>query len=299
MIFAYSRTQTDVVASGNVPIGLSIFGKRKKGQERQRRMGTSRTTGKTTQEGEGHYISGSRVHSSQSTRLHDHWSTADDCSTTVDSATWVFSVTNRESSRDEFLTDSGPGTSVCQQGLSDTLGDTPSDGIELRSATGRTFITTVSIHVNVSDEFSDGVQDDRLAQFKHVSWIGTWPGQSRVSQIRWKGFQRGYLKSNRVRTCWVQAESRPSAKSAIGTDGSKILMEFEQKFTQSAGAQFAIRGIASVLPNGSQVEQHIHQFEAGVDTALVSGSESWRRSSPETTWSSVRLGRQSLLIATG
>ena len=40
----------------------------------------------------------------------------------ADPTQWLYSVTKREPSREEFLIDSGGATSVCQQNLADSLG---------------------------------------------------------------------------------------------------------------------------------------------------------------------------------
>ena len=61
----------------------------------------------------------------------------------ANSAHWLYSVTKREPSREEFLIDSGAATSVCQQSLADSLGGKPrGHGVELKSATGHQFTTT-------------------------------------------------------------------------------------------------------------------------------------------------------------
>ena len=61
---------------------------------------------------------------------------SDGSSTAVDPTKWMFSAANRESSKNEFLFDSGAATSLCQQCFSDSLGGKPSGtGVELRSAT--------------------------------------------------------------------------------------------------------------------------------------------------------------------
>ena len=61
---------------------------------------------------------------------------SDGSSTAVDPTKWMFSAANRESSKNEFLFDSGAATSRCQQCFSDSLGGKPSGaGVDLRSAT--------------------------------------------------------------------------------------------------------------------------------------------------------------------
>ena len=58
-------------------------------------------------------------------------------------AQWLYSVTKREPSREEFLIDSGAATSVCQQSLADSLEEKPRGrGVELRSATSHLIATT-------------------------------------------------------------------------------------------------------------------------------------------------------------
>ena len=59
---------------------------------------------------------GIREHSSQSIGPHDSWKAvqSDDCSEAIDTAIWMFSVTNRESNQNELMIDSGAATPVCQ-----------------------------------------------------------------------------------------------------------------------------------------------------------------------------------------
>ena len=77
-------------------------------------------------------------------------------------AQWLYSVTKREPSREEFLIDPGAATSVCQQSLADSLGGKPrGPGVELRSPTGHQFTatrnTTICLRtrhgVNVAGDF--------------------------------------------------------------------------------------------------------------------------------------------------
>ena len=57
-------------------------------------------------------------------------------------AQWLYVVSKREPSREEFLIDSGAAT-VCRQSVADSLGGKPrGPGVDLGSATGHQFTTT-------------------------------------------------------------------------------------------------------------------------------------------------------------
>ena len=59
---------------------------------------------------------------------------SDGCKAAADTSNWMFSVTKREASENEFVIDPGAATSVSH--LTDSLGGKPSGaGVQLRSAT--------------------------------------------------------------------------------------------------------------------------------------------------------------------
>ena len=89
----------------------------------------------------------------------------------ADPTQWLYSVTKREPSRNDFLVDSGAATLVCRQSLADSLGGKPrGPGVELRSATGHQFTTTrnttVSLRtrdgMNVAGDFQIAPKDSGL-----------------------------------------------------------------------------------------------------------------------------------------
>ena len=94
-------------------------------------------------------------------------------------AQWLYSVTEREPSREEFLIDSGAATSVCQQGLADIWKSKPRGrGVELMPSTGKSVHNhrqhdDFLAHTRRSERcgrLSDCAQEHWTAEINHIGW---------------------------------------------------------------------------------------------------------------------------------
>ena len=170
MLIDCCRAQADTVAGDVVPTDLSTLGKGK-----GEKNGKGKANAKTTkhflryslvckaweareegllvecQEREGHCISGDPTTPAPNTT--EPPITGKLLQSDEGAAQWLYSLTKREPSREEFLIDSGAATSVCQQSLADSLGGKPNRlGVELGSATGHQFTTTANATICIRTE---------------------------------------------------------------------------------------------------------------------------------------------------
>ena len=105
-------------------------------------------------------------------------------------AQWLYSVTKREKSREEFLIDSGAATSVCQRSLG---GKPRGQGVELRSSTGHQF--TATRNTTICLRTRDGVNVAGTAEMNHIRWTNVRQRQHHhVPQHRWNDTQRVHWK---------------------------------------------------------------------------------------------------------
>ena len=217
----------------------------------------------------------------------------------------------------DFLTDSGAATSVCQQSLADSLGGKPRlPGVELRSATGHQFTTTGNTTiclrtregVNVASDFqiapkNTGLQRSMISVGQVCARGNIITFRSTVGTIL-NEFTGNRIESERAGGV-CRLRSGTSAKMQSGPGEIKVLMGFEQDTAGAAEAQPARPGIVPVLPSEAEVEQHElthlpfrswcrHCVRAkGRRTHTMSRVPAACRSSPQTTCSWVKVERQS------
>ena len=183
-------------------------------------------------------------------------------------AQWLYSVTKREPSREEFLIDSGAATSVCQQSLADSLGEKPrGPGVELRSATSHLIATTGNTAiclrtrdgVNVAGDFQIAPKNTGLQ--KSIISVGQVCDRGNIITFRSTGetilneFTGNRMEFERAGGVYrLRADTRAKMKSETG--GVKVLMGFEQDTADAAEAQPARPGNVPVLPSEAEVEQY-------------------------------------------
>ena len=151
----------------------------------------------------------------------------------VDITKWMFSVTNRASKQNEFPSDSGAATSVCQQRLSGSLCSKPGAGVELRSATGQRFTTTCGTHIfmrthdgaNVSVDFE--IAPKMTSLHRAVTSVGQVADRNNITIVFRSagGMIFNEITGDRIefdRAGGLRADT--SAKRAAGTGGTRMLI---------------------------------------------------------------------------
>ena len=184
----------------------------------------------------------------------------------ADLAQWLYSVTKRQPSREEFLIDSGAATSVCQQSLADSLGGKPrGPGVELRSATGHQFTTpgntTMCLRtrdgVNVAGDFQIAPKSTGL-QGSVISVGQVCDRGNNITFSSTGGRILNEFTGNRIEFERAGGVYRLRADTNMKSDivGVKVLMRIEQDTAGAAETQPVRPGNEPVLPSEAEVERH-------------------------------------------